>query len=159
MCVIAVPLTFIQYFYTRERITEKRRATESEGEQLQIKEAGFGTQLKACVKDKYWIMFIILIFVYQVLNALKSVSQIYYAGWVVAGNAYGKAAAIQARFTMITMAPMGPMLFVVLPEEGAGLRHREPEVSGQAGKESRQKSGKESKAERIKRKSDRTGFR
>ena len=115
MCAIAVPLTFIQYFYTRERITEERRATEGEGVLVQIKEASFGTQLKACLKDKYWVMFIILIFVYQVLNALKSVSQIYYAGWVVAGNAYGEAAAIQARFTMIAMAPMGPMLFVVLP--------------------------------------------
>lgn len=115
MCVIAVPLTFIQYFYTRERITEERRVTESEGEHLQVREASFATQLKACVKDKYWVMFIILIFIYQVLNALKSVSQIYYAGWVVAGNAYGEAAAIQARFTMIAMAPMGPMLFVVLP--------------------------------------------
>ncbi len=115
MCVIAVPLTFIQYFYTRERITEERRLTESDGGDLQVREASFGTQLKACVKDKYWIMFIVLIFIYQVLNALKGVSQIYYAGWVVAGNAYGEAAAIQARFTMISMAPMGPMLFVVVP--------------------------------------------
>ena len=115
MCAIAVPLTFIQYFYTRERITEERRATEADGEVKQVREANFLTQIKACLKDKYWIMFIILIFIYQVLNALKSVSQIYYAGWVVAGNAYGEAAAIQARFTMIAMAPMGPMLFVVLP--------------------------------------------
>ena len=115
MCVIAVPLTFIQYFYTRERITEERRLTESVGENHQIKEATFGTQLKACVKDKYWIMFIVLIFIYQVLNALKGVSQVYYAGWVVNGNAYGEYAAIQRRFTMISMAPMGPMLFVVVP--------------------------------------------
>ncbi len=115
MCAIAVPLTFIQYFFTRERITEERRLTETPDQLTQVREASFGTQLKACLKDKYWVMFIILIFIYQVLNALKSVSQIYYAGWVVAGNAYGEAAAIQARFTMIAMAPMGPMLFVVLP--------------------------------------------
>ncbi|MBQ1292169.1 MAG: MFS transporter [Lachnospiraceae bacterium] len=115
MCVIAVPLTFIQYFYTRERITEERRSTEVAEEGEHVAEANFITQLKACLKDKYWIMFIILIFVYQVLNALKSVSQIYYAGWVVNGNAYGEAAAIQARFTMIAMAPMGPMLFIVVP--------------------------------------------
>lgn len=25
MCCVAVPLTFVQYFYTRERITEERR--------------------------------------------------------------------------------------------------------------------------------------
>ena len=115
MCVIAVPLTFIQYFYTRERITEERRTTEIDAGSNQIKEANFLTQLKACVKDKYWLLFILLIFVYQILNALKGVSQIYYAGWVVNGNAYGQAAAIQARFTMISMAPMGPMLFIVVP--------------------------------------------
>lgn len=115
MCAIAVPLTFIQYYFTRERITEERRLTETPDQLTQVREASFGTQLKACLKDKYWVMFIVLIFIYQVLNALKSVSQIYYAGWVVAGNAYGEAAAIQARFTMIAMAPMGPMLFVVLP--------------------------------------------
>ena len=115
MCVIAVPLTFIQYFYTRERITEERRTTEIDAGSNQIKEANFLTQLKACVKDKYWLLFILLIFVYQILNALKGVSQIYYAGWVVNGNAYGQAATIQARFTMISMAPMGPMLFIVVP--------------------------------------------
>ena len=115
MCGVAIPLTFIQYFYTRERITEERRMTETAEEKSHIQEAAFMEQLKACVKDKYWLMFILLIFIYQVLNALKSVSQVYYAGWVVNGNAYGEYAAIQARFTMIAMAPMGPMLFVVVP--------------------------------------------
>ncbi len=115
MCCIAVPLTFIQYFFTRERITEERRMTETTEEKAHVQEASFMDQLKVCVKDKYWLMFIFLIFVYQVLNALKSVSQVYYAGWVVNGNAYGEYAAIQARFTMIAMAPMGPMLFVVVP--------------------------------------------
>ena len=115
MCVIAVPLTFVQYFYTRERITEERRNAGTEGQVTKVEEASFWTQLKACLKDKYWIMFILLIFVYQILNALKSVSQVYYAGWVVQGNAYGEYAAIQRRFTMIAMAPMGPMLFVVVP--------------------------------------------
>ena len=60
-------------------------------------------------------MFILLIMIYQILNALKSVSQVYYAGWVVHGNSYGNYAAIQAKFTMVAMAPMGPMLLVVVP--------------------------------------------
>ena len=115
MISIIVPLTFIQYFYTRERITEERRMTETDAEEKKPEEATFGQQLKACVKDKYWVMFILLIFIYQILNALKGVSQVYYAGWVVQGNAYGEYAAIQRRFTMISMAPMGPMLFIVVP--------------------------------------------
>lgn len=116
MCCIAVPLTFIQYFFTRERITEERRNSESVVEEKKVvNEVNFGTQLKACLKDKYWVMFILMILLYQILNALKGVSQIYYAGWVVHGNSYGEYAAIQAKFTMIAMAPMGPMLFVIVP--------------------------------------------
>lgn len=127
MCVIAVPLTFIQYFYTRERITEERRATELKGEDADLpagrteaaadikSEASFGTQLKACLRDKYWVMFILMIMIYQILNALKSVSQVYYAGWVVHGNSYGTYEVVQRQFTMIAMAPVGPMLFIVVP--------------------------------------------
>ena len=116
MCCVAVPLTFMQYFFTRERITEERRNQfQDDPAKIKTKEAGFGSQLRACLKDKYWIMFILLIMIYQILNALKSVSQVYYAGWVVHGNSYGNYAAIQAKFTMVAMAPMGPMLFVVVP--------------------------------------------
>ena len=77
MCVIAVPLTFIQYFYTRERITEERRLTDVDETETKTPEASFGTQLKACVKDKYWIMFILLIFIYQILFLpLQALSQL-----------------------------------------------------------------------------------
>ncbi|MCC8099284.1 MAG: MFS transporter [Clostridiales bacterium] len=116
ICCIAVPLTFLQYFYTRERVTEERRNQfQGSTEVKKVEEASFLTQLKACLKDKYWIMLVVMILTYQVLNALKSVSQVYYSGWVVQGNSYGTYATIQARFTMIAMAPMGPALFVVVP--------------------------------------------
>ena len=60
-------------------------------------------------------MLIVMILLYQVLNAMKGISQVYYSGWVVNGNAYGEYAAIQAKFTMISMAPMGPGLLLLLP--------------------------------------------
>lgn len=118
MCCIAIPLTFLQYFYTRERITEERRnqyGVVGQENTVKVKEASFMDQLKACLKDKYWIMLIIMILLYQITNGMKNVSQVYYAGWVVNGNAYGEFAAIQAKFTMIAMAPMGPALAVLLP--------------------------------------------
>ena len=118
MCCVAVPLTFVQYFYTRERITEERRnqyGVTGQTEAVKVKEATFLQQFRACIKDKYWIMLIIMILLYQITNAMKSVSQVYYAGWVVNGNAYGEFASIQAKFTMIAMAPMGPALLVLLP--------------------------------------------
>ncbi len=115
LCCVAVPLTFIQYFFTKERVTEERRALAASEKIENKKEANFLTQLKACVTDKYWVMLIVMILIYQVFNALKSVSQVYYAGWVVHGNSYGDFASIQAKFTMIAMAPMGPALFVIVP--------------------------------------------
>lgn len=116
MCCLAVPLTFVQYFFTRERVTEERRNQFEEGQEAAVtREASFGTQLQACLHDKYWIMLIVMILLYQVFNAMKTVSQVYYAGWVVHGNHYGEYAAIQARFSMISMAPVGPMLLVIVP--------------------------------------------
>lgn len=111
LCCIAIPLTFIQYFFTRERITEERRNQYGtvNGDEKQneiVPEATFLVQLKACIKDKYWRMLFIMILVYQVLNALKNVSLVYYSGWVVNGNAYGEFAAMQAKFQMIAMSPM-----------------------------------------------------
>lgn len=116
MCCIAVPLTFIQFFFTRERITEERRIQYvTEEEKSTAKEAGFLTQIKACLKDKYWVMLILMMLLYQVFNALRTVSQVFYSGWVVNGNAYGEYAAIQAKFAMIALAPMGPGIIVLLP--------------------------------------------
>lgn len=119
MCCVAVPLTFLQYFYTRERITEERRnqygVDGNTVQEVKVKEASFMTQFKACIKDKYWIMLVILIMLYQVFNAMRSVAQVYYSGWVVNGNAYGEYAAIQAKFTMIALSPMGPGLALLLP--------------------------------------------
>lgn len=118
MCCVAVPLTFVQYFFTRERITEERRNQYGVAEgtkSVKVKEASFMEQFRACIKDKYWIMLIIMILLYQITNSMKNISQVYYAGWVVSGNAYGEFAAIQAKFTMIAMAPMGPALLVLLP--------------------------------------------
>lgn len=119
MCCVAVPLTFLQYFYTRERITEERRnqygVDGNTVQEVKVKEASFMTQFKACIKDKYWIMLIILIMLYQVFNAMRGVAQVYYSGWVVNGNAYGEYASIQAKFTMIALSPMGPGLILLLP--------------------------------------------
>lgn len=115
VCCFAVPLTFIQYFYTRERITEERRVDLSAAQENKPLEKPFAEQLKACVKDKYWIMLIVMILAYQVLNAMRTNSQVFYAGWVVSGNAYGEYAAIQRRFSIIALAPMGPGIALLLP--------------------------------------------
>lgn len=118
--LLAVVTTFIQYFYTRERVTEERRnqsgIQQADSTRLEIhKEAGLWTQFQACLKSKYWILFILIVLIFNICTNLRNISLIYYSGWVVNGNAYGRVAAIQAKFQMIALSPMGPGILLMLP--------------------------------------------
>jgi len=124
MSCIAIPLTFVQYFFTRERVTEERRsgaglqdaAARIEAEHTLVKpEATLREQLAVCIKDKYWVIFVITVFCFNILSNMRNISLIYYCGWVVRGNQYGARAAIQATFQMIALSPMGPGILLVLP--------------------------------------------
>lgn len=120
MAVLAVCTTFIQYFYTRERVTEERRnqsgIQKEDAQRLEVHtEAGMWDQFRACMKSKYWVMFVVIVLIYNICGNLRNISLIYYSGWVVNGNAYGNVAAIQAKFQMIALSPMGPGILLMLP--------------------------------------------
>lgn len=117
---LSLPLTFVQYFYTRERVTEERRnqsgIQQSSGQKLEIRrEVGMWQQFKACLTSKYWILLALIILIFNICGNLRNISLIYYSGWVVNGNAYGNLAAIQAKFQMIALSPMGPGILLMLP--------------------------------------------
>lgn len=123
LAILAVCTTFVQYFYTRERVTEERRnqsgvvASSISAQRLDVqhKEAGLWAQLKVCIKDKYWICFILLVLITGIIGNMRNISLVYYSGWVVHGNAYGEYAAVQAKFQMIALSPMGPGILLLLP--------------------------------------------
>ncbi len=121
VAVIGVPLAFVQYFYTRERVTEERRnqlgiqnGDKAAATAVQ-KEASLMEQLKACLKSKYWILFVAIMLISEIITNMRNISLVYYAGWVVRGNAYGEFGQIQAKFQMIAMSPMGPGILLLLP--------------------------------------------
>lgn len=121
VAIIGVPLAFVQYFYTRERVTEERRNQlgiqndEDTAAAAAQKEVPMMEQLKACLKSKYWIMFVLIMLVTEIITNMRNISLVYYAGWVVRGNAYGQFGEIQAKFQMIAMSPMGPGILLLLP--------------------------------------------
>lgn len=120
VALLAVVTTFIQYFYTRERVTEERRNQSGirteDSARIQIQqEAGLWTQFQACLKSKYWILLVLIVLIFNICGNLRNISLIYYSGWVVNGNAYGNVAAIQAKFQMIALSPMGPGILLMLP--------------------------------------------
>lgn len=116
---VAVPTALVQYFYTRERVTEERRnqvgVTDADVKEEIKVEAGLLEQAKACLKDKYWRIFILVFFIFNLMGNLRNIALVYYSGWVVHGNAYGEYAAIQAKFQMIAFSPMGPGILLLLP--------------------------------------------
>lgn len=120
ICCIAVPCMLLQYFYTRERITEESRKTEKLKKEAGIDEKTEQTvsmweQFKIAVTDKYWLILMLVLIFGELLANLRNISLVYYTGWVVKGNAYGEYASIQAKFQMIAMSPMGPGLVLLLP--------------------------------------------
>lgn len=117
---LSLPLTFVQYFYTRERVTEERHnqrgVAREDGQKLSVhREAGMWKQFRACLTSKYWILLLLIILIFNICGNMRNISLIYYSGWVVNGNAYGNVAAIQAKFSMIALSPMGPGILLMLP--------------------------------------------
>lgn len=69
----------LEYYFTRERITEESfEKKEGEDEAKAKKAVPLGKQIKACLKDKYWWLIIGLFFFYQLGGMMKNVSQLYY---------------------------------------------------------------------------------
>lgn len=116
--ILGMICAFVQYFYTRERVTEERRNQSGivgEAKAEIHKEAALLQQAKICVANKYWILFVLTIFATNILSNMRNISLIYYSGWVLNGNSYGLAASIQAKFQMIALSPMGPGILLLLP--------------------------------------------
>ncbi len=76
----AVSLIFVtlQYYFTRERITE-------ESIRLNIKEEkiAFSKQLKALFTNKYWGLVMLFFFIFQFVGAMQNFSMAYYCNYIL----------------------------------------------------------------------------
>ncbi len=74
LIVITLVGALIEFFFTRERVTE-----ESTGKDDTAKAAlPIGEQAKICFKDRYWVIMMVFFFLYQFGGMIKNVSQNYY---------------------------------------------------------------------------------
>ena len=92
MIVALVVGCLLEYFFTRERITEEavRTAEEAEankeGEQKEIKKVTMGEQIKICMKDKFWWMIMIFWFLYQFSGQMKNNDMSFFSQAMTGGN-------------------------------------------------------------------------
>ena len=104
--ILALPAVFLEYYFTRERVTE-----ESIGE-AEEKKLSFGEQLKGCFKSQYWIVIMGVIIVYNLYNNFQVTSSLYYANWVLGKYNDGTTYTIM---NAVGQAPLGLGVFLLWP--------------------------------------------
>lgn len=104
--IIALPLTLLEYYYTKERITEEKSDEEKE------EKVPYLLQLKAIFTDRTYLMLMLYYFVYTLGTTFKNVSLLYYSNYVLGTYNDG---ITQMMISVIGGVPMGIGIFLVWP--------------------------------------------
>lgn len=104
LSILALPLTLVEYYFTKERVTEEAGPEE---EQLP-----FVKQLKILFTDKYMVLMYVYFFVYTVGVTLKNLGLVYYCNYVLGTYNDG---ITQMLVSVIGGIPMGIGIFAVWP--------------------------------------------
>ena len=101
MCVVAV-ISFcfvvVQYYYTRERVTEENMRLNIAEEKIP-----FSKQFKALFTNKFWILTVLMFFIFQFVGSMQNFSMVYYCNWVLGTYQDGTT---QTLLGLITGIPM-----------------------------------------------------
>lgn len=105
LSILALPLTLIEYYFTKERITEEKSDIEE-------KNVPFKLQLKAIFTDKYVMLLILYFLIYTIGSTLKNISLVYYCNYVLGTYNDG---ITQTLVSVLGGIPMGIGIFLVWP--------------------------------------------
>ena len=106
LSILALPLTLLEYFFTKERVTEEK------ADEAQPEEIPFRTQLKTILTDKYMILMYLYFFIYTIGTTLKNMGLVYYCNYVLGTYNDGTT---QMLVSVIGGIPMGIGIFAVWP--------------------------------------------
>ena len=106
LSILALPLTLLEYFFTKERVTEEQNAAS------QAVEIPFRTQMKTIFTDKYMMLMYLYFFIYTIGMTLKNMGLVYYCNYVLGTYNDGRT---QMLVSVIGGIPMGIGIFAVWP--------------------------------------------
>lgn len=106
LSAIALPLTLLEYYYTKERITEEKAGEESE------KKIPLRLQLKVLFTDKYFLLLVAYFLIYTVGSTFKNMALVYYCNYVLGTYNDGFT---QTMVSVLGGIPMGIGIFAVWP--------------------------------------------
>lgn len=102
---LALPLTLIEYYFTKERITEEKSGEEE-------KKVPFLLQLKAIFTDKIVVLLIVYFLIYTIGTTFKNIALVYYCNYVLGTYNDG---ITQTLVSVLGGIPMGIGIFAVWP--------------------------------------------
>lgn len=107
--LIALPCAFLEYYFTKERISEESSG-EEKSEGISIKQ-----QISACLADKYWVIFMAAQVIIQIATNLQNTSLLYYCNWVLGTYNDGVTPMI---VSAVGNAPLGFGILIMWPLVG-----------------------------------------
>ncbi|MCR5323522.1 MAG: MFS transporter [Lachnospiraceae bacterium] len=105
LSILALPLTLLEYFYTKERIT-------LEGAEEKKDEVSYLSQLKAIFSDKYMLVIYLYFLIYTCGTSFKNIGLVYFCNYVLGTYNDG---VTQTMVSVIGGIPMGIGIFAVWP--------------------------------------------
>lgn len=109
-CVVSIfvlPLSLLEYYYTKERITEEQKDSQ-EGK----KEVSYKQQFVACLKAPYMMMVLGVWLIYQLVTILRNTSLLYYCNYILGSYNDGITPTL---LQVLGGVPMGLGMFIILP--------------------------------------------
>lgn len=103
--ILALPLTFVEYYNTKERVT-------LEGASSPERKIPFSLQLRAVFSDRYLILLLVYFLLYTLSSSLKNMALPYYCNYVLGTYSDGKT---QTLVSVLGGIPMGIGIFAVWP--------------------------------------------
>ena len=98
---------YLQFKFTRERVTEESMGTA--GSDAQAKTATLGEQLKAVTSEKWWWITVIFYICFQWSGAMKNGSMAFFCKWVLDNTFFGSADAWGASQSLLAVLGAIPM--------------------------------------------------
>lgn len=105
LSIIALPLTLLEYYFTKERVTEEQMGRTE-------RKVPFLTQLKIVLTDKYMIVMLAYFLISTFAAQLKNLGLVYYCNYVLGTYNDG---ITQMLVSVIGGIPMGLGIFLVWP--------------------------------------------
>jgi GPH family glycoside/pentoside/hexuronide:cation symporter len=110
---LAIPAVLLQYYFTRERISEEGVKVDAYGH-VDVKEEPvvLSRQIHGCLKSKFWVLVMVIIFISTFQNYLQLTSLVYFFNWVLGTYNDGKTMTLM---NVIGQAPLGFGVFIIWP--------------------------------------------